>query len=137
MRIQIDEYLSVEASGAGLDFAQAWIAAGARGAANDKMCVAMLRRGYQVKAVTPDDGWVERAHHRLTFPSYALYRDHRLAAGDLIALGSPSCDKVVIGTFRIVRVLSVTHRRGLLGDYDMDVIHYADEVPPFDMIAPG
>jgi hypothetical protein len=99
---------------------------------NKAACVDRLRDLFKVAAIHPDDGWVNRKENtvELTYPSYR--RDVQI--GDLIALGSESCDVDPIGRFRLVRVTGAEKRGLLVPDFRYS---FVEEVGPFDLRAIG
>ncbi len=88
--------------------------------------LAYLRERFDIAAVHPDDGWVNRSQNSVRF-AYPAF-DRGPAIGELIALGWAEINRgPVIGRFRIVRVVEI-----------LGVAHYRfeDHTAAFDIV-PG
>jgi hypothetical protein len=130
--IQVDDFLRVPDTPQGRAFAHQWAEIGDRQLRNLDRCVAMLQRGYGVKIVSPDDGWIDRRRNTFFPPSYAR-RLGPVGVGDRIALGSETTDLMVIGHFRIVRVVAVGRPGLFTGE---PTYEFEEEVTRFEMVGP-
>lgn len=76
-----------------------------KGSDNEIICCTWLLSRYNVKAIHPDDGWVNREKNWviLCYPSYI----NNISIGSHIALGSSTSNNDPIGQYRIVKVTGI------------------------------
>jgi hypothetical protein len=97
-------------------------------AANQRHCTAWLIENHAIAAEHPDDGWVDRFENTLLLCYPPFRRDPQV--GDMIALGSPTCDAAPAGRYRLVRVTDI--RMGLISrtpTYSFEPVGEPFEVP--------
>ena len=71
---------------------------------NKKLVIKYLRDKYNVKAIHPDDGWVNnvnKENNEIRF-CYPIYIDFNIMVGDLVAVGWPESVEDIIGEYRIL-----------------------------------
>jgi hypothetical protein len=114
------------------EFRRLWADAERAQERNLTQCLKMLRAGYGIAAMHPDDGWVNREKNTIVF-CYPRYRGE-VMVGSMVALGHEEISTPgVIGRYRIVEVVSVSTP----GLFSADRTYtFVERVPVFEVIPP-
>lgn len=127
--------MRVERSAEGYEAARLFLSIGTQMEANKQVCVDYLRREHDVQLVTPNDGWVDRENNIVNPPSYAAFVGD-IRVGSIIALGSPTTDDKIAGSYQLFRVTEVLPAMFSRGRYRFEDYGQPRVTPPANLPAP-